>query len=85
MQAVTGPALILPYTVRFVETSPAVRRRNGSRRVMGSSSSEVAASEGNPIDVETRSRGIFDVPVYRLTLTLDGEFGQPNLQELASI
>ena len=33
------------------------------------------------IDVETRSRGIFDVPVYRLKLILDGEFGQPNLQE----
>src|SRR6516225_1032980 len=34
------------------------------------------------IDSESRSRGIFSVAVYRSSLALEGEFGQPNLAEL---
>jgi inner membrane protein len=81
MQAVTGPALILPYTVRFVETSPAGKETQRIDTRHGVFLPKSLRAKGT-IDVETRSRGIFDVPVYRLKLTLDGEFGQPNLQEL---
>lgn len=31
---------------------------------------------------ETRSRGIFTVPVYELALTFDGEFAPPSFSEL---
>jgi inner membrane protein len=80
-QAVTGPALILPYTVRFLETSAAGKETERIETRHGVFLPKSLRAKGH-IDVETRSRGIFDVPVYRLKLTMNGEFGQPNLREL---
>lgn len=70
-QALTGPALILPYTVRaeHVETRNAVFLPRTLR------------TKGH-VEVESRNRGIFSVPVYKLNVSIDGDFGQPNLQEL---
>ena len=81
MQAVTGPALILPYTVRSVETSAAGKETERIDRRHGVFLPKSLRAKGR-IDVEMRSRGIFNVPVYQLRLTMDGEFGQLNLREL---
>ena len=80
-QAVTGPALILPYTVRTVETSAAGKETERFDTRNGVFLPKTLAAKGR-IEVETRSRGIFDVPVYRLRLSMQGEFGEPNFQEL---
>jgi inner membrane protein len=80
-QTLTGPALILPYTVRTVETSAAGKETVLTDTRHGVFLPKTLRAKGR-IDVETRSRGIFDVPVYRLNVSIDGEFGEPNLKEL---
>ena len=80
-QIITGPALVVPYTHLWTEA--------------GAGGQEVARTEvRNAIflperlhtrgstDSETRSRGIFSVPVYRLGLTVEGEFARPSFSEL---
>jgi inner membrane protein len=81
-QVVFGPALILPYTVRTVETSAAGKETVRVETRHGVFLPKSLNAKGR-IDVETRSRGIFHVPVYQLKLTMDGEFRAPNLKELA--
>lgn len=81
MQAVTGPVLILPYTVRSVETSAAGKQTERVETRHGVFLPKTLGVKGR-VEVETRSRGIFDVPVYQLKFSMQGEFGQPNLQEL---
>ena len=80
-QTVTGPALILPYTVRTVETTAAGQQTERLNTHHGVFLPKSLRAIGR-IDVETRSRGIFDVPVYRLKLSIEGEFGEPNLKQL---
>ncbi|HET7007991.1 MAG TPA: cell envelope integrity protein CreD [Terriglobia bacterium] len=80
-QTVTGPALILPYTVRTVETSAAGKETERLETRHGVFLPKTLRATGR-IDVETRSRGIFNVPVYRLNLSMEGEFAEPNLKIL---
>jgi inner membrane protein len=80
-QTVTGPALILPYTVRTVETSAAGKESERVDTRYGVFLPKELRARGS-VDVETRSRGIFNVPVYRLNLSIEGEFGEPNLKAL---
>jgi inner membrane protein len=80
-QMLTGPALILPYTVRTVETSAAGKVVERSETRHGVFLPKTLRATGR-IDVETRRRGIFNVPVYRLNLAIEGEFGDPNLKQL---
>jgi inner membrane protein len=79
-QTLTGPALILPYTIRRVETA------NGREVVHQDTGQAVFLPKRlkvtGRIDSESRSRGIFSVAVYRSSLALEGEFGQPDLAEL---
>lgn len=79
-QTLTGPALVLPYTIRRVATDKGqqvvhTETRNGiflPRRL----------SVSGKIASESRSRGIFSISVYQTDLTLEGDFGAPNLSEL---
>jgi inner membrane protein len=79
-QTVIGPALILPYTARWTETTPTGEvSRTGVRNAVFLP--RLLQTTGR-IDVESRSRGIFKVPVYGLAVSVEGEFAQPNLTEL---
>ncbi len=79
-QSIVGPALILPYTARWTETTPAGEvSRTGLRNAVFLPRQLRMTGR---VDVESRSRGIFKVPVYGLTVSIEGEFGKPNLQEL---
>jgi inner membrane protein len=80
-QAITGPALVVPYTHRWTEASAAgqpvtrIETRNAiflpeQLRVRGA------------LDSEIRNRGIFSIPVYRLGLTVEGEFARPSFSDL---
>lgn len=80
-QTVTGPALILPYVVRSVETSATGKETERLETRYGVFLPKTLRARGR-IDVETRSRGVFNVPVYRLNLAVEGEFGEPNLKAL---
>jgi inner membrane protein len=80
-QTVTGPALILPYRVRTVERPSAGQATERFDTRYGVFLPKSLRARGR-IDVETRSRGIFNVPVYRLNLSIEGEFGEPDLKQL---
>jgi inner membrane protein len=73
--------LVLPYTIRTVETSAAGKVSERFETRHGVFLPKTLRAKGR-VDVETRSRGIFNVPVYRLNLSIEGEFGEPNLKEL---
>jgi len=79
-QTVIGPALILPYTARWTETtaSGAIVHTGVRNAVFLPKNLRMKGR----IDVDSRSRGIFKVPVYGLNVSVEGEFGQPNLVEL---
>lgn len=79
-QFIAGPALIVPYTARWTEVTPAGEvSRTGVRNAVFLPKQLKTTGR---IDVESRSRGIFRVPVYGLAVTVEGEFGQPNFTEL---
>lgn len=80
-QALTGPALVVPYTRAWVEgpIGGAQQQRSETRyavflpkdlRVRGM------------LAAEKRQRGIFSIPVYRLELRVEGEFARPSFSEL---
>jgi inner membrane protein len=81
VQIVTGPALVVPYTHRWTETSAGGSRINRSETRKAIFLPEQLSARGS-IDSEIRSRGIFTVPVYRLALTVEGEFARPSFSEL---
>ncbi|HLQ76723.1 MAG TPA: inner membrane CreD family protein, partial [Terriglobia bacterium] len=80
-QIVTGPALILPYSVREKQ-----KASNGElveveiRRDAIILPKELKVT--GVIATENRGRGIFQVPVYTLTLNLAGRFEKPRIDTL---
>lgn len=74
-QRLTGPALVVPYVVRETQrTETGTQTRESVRHAVFLPKRLQTA--GN-INVEIRDRGIFHVPVYVMTLKLEGEFDRP--------
>ena len=74
-QAIVGPALLIPYVHRWTETIAGrgeTARAEQHGAVFLPSRLRIRAI----IDAETRSRGIFSIPIYRMKATLDGEFAE---------
>lgn len=80
-QAITGPALVLPYTYRWSEVSNRGTTVARSETRYAFFLPETLHVRGD-MKAETRHRGIFSVPVYKLALTVDGDFARPKLAEL---
>ena len=80
-QAITGPALVVPYTHRRTETSAGGQQITRTETRNAIFLPEQLRARGS-IDSEIRSRGIFTVPVYKLGLMLEGEFARPSFREL---
>ena len=80
-QSITGPALVVPYVVRWAETGPANQTIARSETRTATFLPERLQARGE-IASETRERGIFSVPVYRLGLIVEGEFARPDLAAL---
>ncbi len=80
-QVISGPALVVPYTHRWTETStsgqPITRTEDRNAIFLP----ERLEAQGT-VDSEIRRRGIFAVPVYKLGITLEGEFARPSFSEL---
>jgi inner membrane protein len=81
VQTIIGPALVVPYAHRWTETSASglqITRTETRNAIFLPQQLRVRGS----IDSELRHRGIFAVPVYKVGLTLEGEFTRPSFAEL---
>jgi inner membrane protein len=81
VQSIIGPVLIVPYTYRSTETSASglqITRTETRNAIFLPDQVRVRGS----IDAELRHRGIFSIPVYKVGLTLEGEFTRPSFAEL---
>lgn len=80
-QVLTGPVLVVPY-----EAAERVNQPDGNFRVVTVRREAVFLPERLQVDAdlraEVRSRGIFDVPVYRLSAALSGRFARPDFRFL---
>ena len=79
-QIITGPALVVPYTYRWTEVATGGQEVTRTEVRNAVFLPERLHSRGS-IDSETRFRGIFSVPVYRLRLTVEGEFARPGFAD----
>ncbi len=80
-QIITGPALVVPYAHRWTEFGAGGQEVTRTEVRNAIFLPERLHTRGS-IDSETRYRGIFSVPVYRLGLTVEGEFARPSFAEL---
>ena len=80
VQSITGPALIIPYIHRWTESTAGGQVARSETRHAIFLPQQLRTH--GVIDSEIRSRGIFTVPVYRLRLTMEGEFARPSASEL---
>lgn len=80
-QHLSGPALVVPYTVRWAETGSGGQTIPRSETHTAVFLPDTVSLRGT-IHSETRQRGIFSVPVYRLDLRVEGEFAKPDFAAL---
>jgi inner membrane protein len=73
-QTVAGPVLSVPYTVAWIDVNGRPLRSVNRVFVLPRD----LQFDGR-LATEIRRRGIFDVPVYRATLKMTGEFVRPDL------
>ncbi len=80
-QTFTGPALVVPWEERWTETDSKgahIEHSETRRLVLVPESLHVQAQ----MRTETRRRGIYAVPVYRLETMLTGHFERPDFGKL---
>ncbi len=79
-QVVLGPALAVPYVKTWTEDREgrSIRRTGERFAVFLPETLHVAGR----VDSEIRHRGIFEVPVYSMEVTLEGSFSAPSFAEL---
>ena len=77
MQQVVGPYLVVPYTedIEITENGRTIVRRVLRHAIFLADSLTTKAT----LESETRSRGIYSVPVYRMELMTTGQFSRPDL------
>jgi inner membrane protein len=79
-QRLVGPALVVPYTHRWEDASGKVKvMRSDTRHVVVLPKSLRADGK---LATETRTRGIFSIPVYHGDVELSGSFVRPELSGL---
>jgi inner membrane protein len=79
-QTLMGPVLAVPYTVRLEEEEKSGKKSVRTSVQSASFLCEDLRIEGK-IDSEMRHRGIFGVPVYRLSLQVKGRFVPPDFSD----
>ncbi len=80
-QAVAGPALIIPFSQRQTTISP-----DGQRITTDQPGNAIFLPQRiramGQVNSQVRRRGIFSVPVYRLNLSVQGEFDKLDFSQL---
>ena len=79
-QSLVGPLIIIPYLKQWQERTAEGAALTRTKTIYGHFLPETLAIAGRA-ESQTRYRGIFEIPVYRLTLTLRGTFGEPDFTE----
>src|SRR4030065_481216 len=80
-QIMTGPALIVPYGHKWTEIGGQGQQIVHTEIRYATFSPDRLQIRGK-IKSETRYRGIFLIPVYQITLDVEGEFPQPDFPAL---
>jgi inner membrane protein len=76
-QSVVGPIVTIPYLRKWVETTSDGKRQSRSQVRFAYFLPDELKVSGR-VKSEVRYRGIFKVPVYRMSLTLQGRFSKPD-------
>jgi len=79
-QSIIGPAVVVPYVKRWTEPDKDGNPQPRSAVVHAMFLPETLDISGT-IESELRYRGIFEVPVYRLSLVVNGCFSRPDFAE----
>ena len=79
-QSLMGPAIIVPYMSRTVGQDNRRQRQYQSDIEYASFLPESLKISGR-IESELRYRGIFKIPVYRMSINLSGNFSRPDFTE----
>jgi inner membrane protein len=80
-QALTGPALVVPYSHRWTEIQDDGKQRTRTELRRAILLPERLRVRGS-IDSEVRNRGIFSIPVYQIDTEIEGEFARPDFKDL---
>lgn len=79
-QSLAGPRMVIPYLERRSEPASEGERSTRTEVSYGHFLAERLSVSGRA-DTHLRYRGIFEVPVYRLTLELRGTFAEPDFSQ----
>ena len=79
-QSIIGPMVVVPYVKRWSEPDKDGKLQPRSRVEHANFLPETLKITGG-IETEVRHRGIFEVPVYRMSLSLNGRFSHPDFTE----
>ena len=79
-QSIVGPKIVVPYIVRWTEFDNDGKERSRSKTVFATFLPEKLEITGKA-NCEIRYRGIYEVPVYRMSLNLNGRFMPPDLTQ----
>ena len=79
-QSVIGPSVVVPYTRHWTERDAEGKNVPRSELAHATFLPETLKITG-AIQSEVRRRGIFEIPVYRMDITLTGRFFRPDLSE----
>ena len=74
-QVIAGPVLLVPYTVSWFDGAENRQKQETGKAYFLPRDLQIEGA----VNTETRSRGIFQVVVYRSTLKVTGKFLRPNL------
>lgn len=79
-QSIVGPSITVPFVKRWTEKNKDGETKNRSEIRYATFLPESLHSSGK-LDSEVRYRGIFKIPVYRMTLSVSGLFVKPDLSQ----
>lgn len=80
MQNIVGPTLVVPYIQRWVEIDKEGIEHPRSKIVWATFLPEALKATGQA-DCQVLHRGIYEIPVYRMSLEVSGIFERPNLEQ----
>jgi len=80
-QSIFGPALVVPYLARWTDEDAKSGRTESRTDLRHATFLPEDLQIDGKADSEVRFRGIFGVPVYRLTLQAKGRFGPPDFSD----
>jgi len=80
-QKIVGPLLVIPYQVRHYWTDAVSGAKETKTEIKRAVFLPDTLDVSNHLNNETRYRGIFEVPLYQATVTLDGQFSYPQFDQ----